>query len=512
MRLFLLWKILYSPLLRREVQRLLRSKKSFFVFFILLLIVYGLLLVRWDYITNSISHHNFPAANRALFYTLSQIHLVFLLILTPFIFAPLIVEERRRGTLDLLLTSPLSIIHFVSAKWMAPFFYYAFVLVGTLPLLSLSLLGGGISVIEIIRVYALFVSVVLLGSGVGLLCSTLSPSMIRVYINTSLLMIILLVIIPFHKTILTYLSHVFFHHSAAFPKMGMDIFFYLFNPVFLLVNESNPSYLAFARIAYSGLEQNNDFGLFQISNKYLITHAFEFYIVFSFIVFIFCFLITYYRAAFLARKEERVRKSGKKERKSTNKVWAYLVRDLGTDLTRALDRYHEKSDSYLQRLQWFAKYNSLLRMGSWALIAGFLALPISITPYVFILLPLLLPVFFTFPLAASGISSEYEKNTLDLLKTTLLSPYHLVRSKLHIYHLYSVVLVFLFVLPGLITRILVHDSFENMMLPLVFFGISYLTLRLFTVISIYFSAATRRSHLALIWTILLYLVILFAPV
>jgi gliding motility-associated transport system permease protein len=103
---------------------------------------------------------------------------LFLLFLVPVITMRLLAEERRTGTLEVLLTSPVSEAQVVTGKFLAALIFYLFL---WLPTLVYVVILASYSHIDLLTVAAGYLGVTLLGvlfTSVGLLTSALARNQI----------------------------------------------------------------------------------------------------------------------------------------------------------------------------------------------------------------------------------------------------------------------------------------------------------------------------------------------
>jgi len=116
---------------------------------------------------------------------------LFLLFLVPVITMRLLSEERRTGTLEVLLTAPVSEAQVVIAKYIAAVLFYAFL---WLPTVVYVVILGSYSTIDLGPVLAGYLGILLLGivfSAVGLLTSALSRNQIVAAIFAFAVLIVL---------------------------------------------------------------------------------------------------------------------------------------------------------------------------------------------------------------------------------------------------------------------------------------------------------------------------------
>jgi ABC-2 type transport system permease protein len=105
---------------------------------------------------------------------LAALQLFLILLITPSTLAAAISGERQRQTWDLLVLTPVSAFSIVWSKLVAGIAFNLVLLCASLPIFSLAFLFGGFSPRALIRVYAVFLTSILLLSAVSLFASAVS--------------------------------------------------------------------------------------------------------------------------------------------------------------------------------------------------------------------------------------------------------------------------------------------------------------------------------------------------
>jgi ABC-2 type transport system permease protein len=153
---------------------------------------------------------------------------LFLLFVVPVITMRLLAEERRTGTLEVLLTAPVSEAQVVVAKFVAAFIFYLFL---WLPTWVYVFILGSYSNIDYGPVWAGYLGIALLGvlfSAVGLLTSALSRNQIVAAIFAFAVLIVLfsiglleqLATAPVLKSALSYMN--LWDHMDDFSRGLVD--------------------------------------------------------------------------------------------------------------------------------------------------------------------------------------------------------------------------------------------------------------------------------------------------
>jgi len=153
---------------------------------------------------------------------------LFLLFVVPVITMRLLAEERRSGTLEILLTSPVSEGQVVIGKFLAAWIFYLFLWI---PTMAYVFLLASYSAIDPGPVAAGYLGIALLGvlfSAVGLLTSALARNQIVAAIFAFAILVVLfsmglleqLVTAPSLKTALSYMN--LWEHMDDFAKGLVD--------------------------------------------------------------------------------------------------------------------------------------------------------------------------------------------------------------------------------------------------------------------------------------------------
>ena len=163
--------LLENPVLQRELLVNLRTGRSF-----LLLAAYQVLLaivviVAWPGDEKLDLSSSPPSARRLIdLFFLGQY--VIASLMAPSFAAGAITGEKERMTYELLLATPLKPTAIVFGKMVASLTHLAVIIVGSLPIITLCLPLGGLSVYEVLAAYlGLIVSIILFGA-IGIACSS----------------------------------------------------------------------------------------------------------------------------------------------------------------------------------------------------------------------------------------------------------------------------------------------------------------------------------------------------
>jgi ABC-type transport system involved in multi-copper enzyme maturation permease subunit len=136
---------------------------------VLALGLFGFLAARADFLRETAS---FDEIGRILFGIFAFVQVVFVFFASPGLAADLIVGERRRGTLDILLTTPLRPVSILLGKLMSRLALLALMVVASFPVVSISLLYGGVRGEQVLGLLAVTLGTILWTAGPALLIST----------------------------------------------------------------------------------------------------------------------------------------------------------------------------------------------------------------------------------------------------------------------------------------------------------------------------------------------------
>ncbi len=450
-------EILTSPLLGREIRVFLRSKKAFIALFCFLTALVIVVSQNWAYFA---SHWNpgedIAKGARSLFFALSRGHLLFLMLVTPFLMAPLIAEEREKETLPLILSSPVSITHFILAKGFIPVIYVILFFTAAVPVLALCFLGGGLSAGDLIRTYLILLTATLTYGSLGLFCSTLRPKVYEVYLLAVIMIILYGFVIPFHGSIWHFLNRMSWEGISSYNH-GLQIL----SPYYMLENEivispgssSSKNMISFPNPLILLSEQappNLRLNFFQVLHLFL-----SLFVCFLFLA------LSVWRVRVIALGDRVRHKPHEEEQKEEKKKEPQYERTSTITFEKTTT---EGNPGYVleRRVQWFAKWSVLLRLFYISLMISILSLPLSSYEgsWLFFSIPFMAAAFFTLPLAATSFSAERERGTLDLLRTSLLSTQQIVKAKFYTSLQYSFLIALALFTPGMLLQMICGWVFQ----------------------------------------------------
>lgn len=159
-----------NPVLIRELRLLLRDTRLLQRLFCGWMVLAAAMLLLWP---EAGLFSSADQNSRLVFKIFAFGQLALLLLLSPSVTAPLITEEKEKERFGMLFASLLTPWDILMGKWFSSFFVLLLVLASGIPLLLLTLALGGVSLVEIVQVYLIFVLTITEFGFLGLLFSCL---------------------------------------------------------------------------------------------------------------------------------------------------------------------------------------------------------------------------------------------------------------------------------------------------------------------------------------------------
>lgn len=160
-----------NPVLKRELLSFQRGWKMP----IILWVYNGLMILMLSGLYFTMSHNAGggvdPGFMKGLYYFLTIGQMVMLILMVPAVTAASISGERQRGTLDILLVSSASPWTIILGKIQAGLYSFMILQISSLPLYAIIGMYGGISVLDVVFNFLLFMVLALFYGAVGL-CSS----------------------------------------------------------------------------------------------------------------------------------------------------------------------------------------------------------------------------------------------------------------------------------------------------------------------------------------------------
>jgi ABC-type transport system involved in multi-copper enzyme maturation permease subunit len=163
--------ILENPVLQRELLVNLRTNRAFLLLAMYQLLLAGVVLIAWPPVERLDLTSNPPSATKLVnLFFLGQY--VIASLMAPSFAAGTITGEKERLTYEMLLASPLRPGAIVFGKMVASLMHLGMLILASLPIIVLCLPLGGVSLYEVLAAYlGLIVSVILFGA-IGVFCSS----------------------------------------------------------------------------------------------------------------------------------------------------------------------------------------------------------------------------------------------------------------------------------------------------------------------------------------------------
>lgn len=454
-----------NPVMQRELLTNLRANRSFVLMLVYQLALASVLLVaypsgqRVDLSTDS------SAARQLVdFFFLGQYILASLM--APTFAAGAISGEKERKTYEMLLASPLRPWAIVIGKMVASLTHLAVLILASLPIIMLALPLGGVSVYEVLAAYLwLLISIVLFGS-IGLACSCGFRR------TASSLVVSYLIILP-----LVIIGAVFWRGMESSGNLRLQIASFVLPPIYLTVSWLLCAWTA-RRLLYPpdvGSEGNDVVDL---------------------------------------------------EEESKNAIGMVIQRDQFPDRLFAPPRRTAlmKDDAnpvYDKEIhaELFSQGTLMLRLViqiSMLLAIPLMALFLFIWPmycpwyicYVLIFNILVAPVF-----SAGALTSERERQTLELLLTTVLLPRQILWGKLLAGFRVSYVLTMFLMWPMVLAFVLGMQMYgSNWLAVVAFFAIVFVAAVFNSVSALLCSAVCKKTSVAMLASYSVLITLYFLPV
>lgn len=162
---------LRNPIFEREFVALCRTRRWFVVRALLV----GLLtIVLWFFLLFVQDELQMDIIGQSLFAACVFVQVTFVYLVTPALVADLIVSERRKNTLDILLVSPLSATGIILGKLFSRLTLLFVIVAASFPVISVTLLYGGVRAEQVFGLFLVTIGTILFTAGPALLFSSLS--------------------------------------------------------------------------------------------------------------------------------------------------------------------------------------------------------------------------------------------------------------------------------------------------------------------------------------------------
>jgi len=453
-----------NPVLHRELMINLRTDRSFLMLLLFQLVLAAVIYFAWPSETR-LDLSEKSQANRELvdFFFLGQF--VIASLLAPSFAAGSICGEKERLTYEMLLASPLSTLAITMGKWMASVTHLLLMMIASLPIVMLCLPLGGVSPLEVLGGYFGMTVCLLFFSMISLTCSSIfsrtSSALVTSYI---LILPLVLVAAGFwfgFRNLATFRLQVVL---ALLPTLAipccLGLFYFIANRMLYPPDIGSEG----KDVVDQDIEKQEVVGLYIDRNAWPDRW--------------------FAPAKRLTLMEDHINPIYDKEMRSE-------ILSQGTLMMRILIQVGFVLAVLMLPSLYFATQYAFL------------------FPCYIILFNILLgPVF-----SAGAITSERERQTLDLLLTTTLSPWTIVLGKLMASFRVSTVLTLLIAWPMLLGILLNFTNFYIQVLPSViaFVILILLTCVTTTMLGTFCSSLCHKSSHSIALTYSLILLLYFAP-
>jgi ABC-type transport system involved in multi-copper enzyme maturation permease subunit len=452
-----------NPVLQRELLVNLRTPRAFVLLAVYQILLAGVVILAWPSPGKLDLTQSQPSARKLVdLFFVGQYVLASLM--APSFAAGAITGEKERKTYELLLASPLRPGAIVLGKMIASLTHLAMLVVASLPIIVLCLPLGGVSIYEVLAAYLGLVNSVIVFGAIGICCSSFFGR------TAASLVVSYLLILP-----LVLAGILFWNFLAADGALRLKIFTTIV-PAYSLTTSILLCSAASARMIYPpdvGSEGNEVIDL---------------------------------------------------DTEATQSVGLVIQRDQFPDRLFAPPKRRELMKDGSNPVFDKEIHSELFSQGTLMLrlviqVSMLLAIPLmaillfwrpSLAPwyisYVVIFNMLVGPVFL-----AGMMTGERERQTLDLLLTTIISPWQILWGKLLAGLRVSAVLTSFLLWPVLLASILVSAYWTNWDSVLVYFAIILTTCIVSSVVALCCSVLFQRTSLSLMATYLTLLVLYAMP-
>ncbi|QDU27614.1 ABC-2 family transporter protein [Anatilimnocola aggregata] len=458
--------LLENPVLQRELLVNLRMVRAFVLLFVYQALLGAVVYFAWPQDT----HLDLTANSQHATQTRALVDLFFIgqfviaSMMAPSFAAGSITGEKERHTYEMLLASPLRPAAIVLGKLVAALTHLAVLIFASLPIVMLCLPLGGVSVYEVLAAYiGLILSVITFGM-ISVACSAFFQR------TSAALVVSYLLILP-----LVIIGAIFWLRMARFGEFRL-----------MLILTVLPALSAAA------------------------------------------FLVLFFNTSSLLLHPPDVGSEGKEvvdlEQEAQQAVGLVIQRDQFPDKLFAPPKRDDLMEDDANpvydkeiRSEIFSQGTLMLRLViqvSMVLAIPFMAVCLYIWPiyaawyisYVVVFNMLVGPVF-----SAGSVTSERERETLDLLLTTIISPWQILWGKLIAGLRVSSVLTLFLVWPVLLACAMVKDYWTNLPSVGAYFSIILLTCLTTAMIALFCSVLFRTTSMSLMTTYLVIILLFCAP-
>lgn len=159
-----------NPIATRELFDILKGKRSSWSLFLYVLLLSTAVYVAWPKSDEFLAVSDQLARKIFVSFAFSQILLVS--VLAPIFSSSTLTREKEEETIEILLTSPLSLGQIVRGKFSSAMTFLLIIIASSFPVAAIILPLGGVGADEIVSLYGILVIVGALFTMIGLMCSS----------------------------------------------------------------------------------------------------------------------------------------------------------------------------------------------------------------------------------------------------------------------------------------------------------------------------------------------------
>ena len=456
--------LLENPVLQRELIVNLRTSRAFILMLLYQVALASVVLIAYPRdVRIDLSRESASAQKLVDFFFLGQFVLASLM--TPSFAAGAITGEKERKTYEMLLASPLRPAAIVLGKLIAAMTHLIVLIIGSLPIIMLCLPLGGVSIYELLSAYfALLVCVVLFGS-ISLICSSYFKR------TSSSLLVSYLVILP-----LVILGSIGWRFLANYSELRL-ILATIILPILAIVTSSILLYIAARRLLYPPDVGSQGDEVVDLEKE----------------------------------QREAVGLVIQRDQFPDNLFAPPRRQSLMADGTNPVYDKEIHAELFSQgtlMLRLVIQISMLLAIPLMAVLLFFMVhLSGWYVGYVIIFNILVAPVF-----TAGSISGERERQTLDLLLTTILSPWKILQGKLIAGFRVSFVLTCFLLWPVLLALVLNFELQKNWFAVVIYLVIVAVAAIFNSILALFCSTLFRKTSASLTMCYLTLILLYFLPI
>lgn len=240
--------MMINPILERELKTRMRTWKTSILLSVFLVIIGGVLMLFFlgNSAMSAFGAYGFdPSIVSTIYDFLAVTMMVVLMFIIPVFTATAISGERERQTLDLMLCTDFSPWQVIFGKMGAALSFVLLMIVTAVPFLGITLLFGGISIIDILKLVIYYMAASIMLSSIGMFTTTHFKKNIT-SILMSYLILGAMMLVPVFIMMVIAISESYIRMSSSggqsfMDQYGYEIMVFLFgpNPIFGITSLAN---------------------------------------------------------------------------------------------------------------------------------------------------------------------------------------------------------------------------------------------------------------------------------